>query len=273
MKKSHKIAISLAIPFALVAGITFDYQYDKSRKETAQKTSRASSDKLKQEYDQKMLPALVDLAMSRCGEGPELGRLHGTLAARFIFDSNANDKARLFLKSKNADPYHYGTHEMPGGDGYMSADAAIKFAKYLLDNNIAVTAEPDVSKGQHQAEYVNNGTGGGHLKFFYHPAPSDIDGKDKPWIPEQDKQIPADGIYVPMSAALGSFLHDLMNGKYGDVALYQVRKSDRSSSSSGNNWEIAKFAPNRDVEIIPHLKDAQKPQVVMPAASVPKLVN
>ena len=271
MKKSYKIAISLAIPFAVAAGTAFVYQYGENRKAAAEKTSQASSDKLTQEYDQKLLPALVDLAMSRCGEGPELGRLHGTLAARFIFDSNANDETRLFLKSKNADPYHFGTHKMPGGDGYMNAEAAIKFAKYLLDNNIAVTAEPDASKGQHQAEYVNNGTGGGHLKFFYHPAPSDFDGKDKPWIPDQNKQIPADGIYVPMSAALGSFLHDLMNGKYSDVALYQVRKSDKLSSNPGNNWEIAKFAPNRDVEIIPHLKDAKKPQAVM--ASVPKPVN
>jgi hypothetical protein len=288
MKTARRIATGLAIVFGLAAAVTADYQYDKHKKSELQQSAQADSQNLKQKYDRELMPKLVDLATSRCGDGPELGRLHGTLAARFIFDSNAQDDARAFLKSKNADPYHFGMHEMPNGDGYMSAEMAIKFAQYLLDNNIAMTAQPDVSNGKHQAELVYNGDGlGGHLKLFYQPAPSDFDGKDKPWIPDYknpapgqkdqvpvpNQPIPADGVYVPNSAALGAFLHDLMSGKYRDVGLYQVRKSDKPSSNPGNNWEIAKFAPNKDVEIIPHAKDSEKPQAVTPAASQLKLTN
>jgi|GEM_PF-5657385 len=229
MNKLGKIALGITIPFALVTGAAFDYHFEQKQKseKAAQK-----GEGLKQQYDSKMVPALLQVALDRCGDRD--ANIHGLLAAKFIFDSNANDDVRKLLKEKKVDPHHYGSYETPGGDGYMSAENALKLAKFLIDNNIAATAEPDRYKGQKQAEYLNNGTGGGRLVFYYQPAPSDYDGKNKPWIPEQYKQIPADGIYVPMSEALGTFLNELMNGKYNYTSHHQVSKVP----GTDNQWEI-----------------------------------
>lgn len=232
MKTVSKILLGIAVPFALAAGIALDYQYDKNRRVSVGQKTQSDQEKLKQKYDNEVIPALRDMALSRCGD-PD-ANIHGLLLAKFIYDSNRDDGVRRLLKSKKVDPHHYGSYEMHGGDGYMNLEDAHKFAAFLLKENIAATAEPDRHKGQRQIEYLNNGTGGGRLVIYYQPAPSDYDSKNKPWIPEDRRQIPSDGIYVPMSAALGTFLYDLMNGKYKDIAHYQVAKVPGTE----NGWEI-----------------------------------
>lgn len=244
MKKAT-IVVSCAVAFA-AALAAIDYQYDKSRKAKAQNQESAEVAKQKQEYDTRIVPALRDIALDRCGNKD--AALHGLLAAKFIYDSNADDDVRKLLKQNKIDPHHYGLHEMPGGDGYLSLEQATQFAQFLIKNNILATAEPDRHNGQIQAEYVNNGTGGGRLVFYYQPAPSDYDGKNKPWIPDlkdpvagqknqaptPNKPIPADGIYVPNSAAMGTFLMELMSGKYDYISTHAVIKVPGTE----NQWQV-----------------------------------
>ena len=230
MKKIHKIMAGIAIPFALVGGAAFDYQYSINKLRTTAQKASTGNIALKQKYDREVVPALLAMTLNRCGDVD--AKMHGLLAAKFIFDSNENDEVRAFLKSKKADPHHYGAHELPGGDGLMNLENAHKLAAYLMKENIAITAEPDRHNGDRQLEYLNNGTGGGRLVIYYHPAPSDYDGKNKTWIPPHYKKIPADGIYVPTSPALVNFLMNLMDGKYTDVAMYRVMKTPE------DGWEI-----------------------------------
>ena len=234
MKTSRKIIAAIVLPFALVAGVTFDYHYEKNKKreQAAPDKAEVNYKQLRDKYDREVIPALLQVTLNICGE--KEARMHGLLAAKFIYDSNANDDVRQFLKSKNVDPHHYGTHQLPGGDGYMSIENAHKLAAYLLKENIAITAEPDRHNGQRQLEYLNNGTGGGRLVFYYQPAPSDYDGKNKPWISNEALKIPSDGIYVPMSPALNRFLLNLMNGQYKDIAVYRVMKTDNGREE----WDI-----------------------------------
>lgn len=230
MKKVHKIMAGIALPFALAGGVVMHYYHDKTQKQAAAQKVSDGHDALKQKYDREFIPALLAMTLDRCGDSD--AKMHGLLAAKFIYDSNANDDVLTFLKSKKVAPHHYGSYELSGGDGYLNIENAHKLAAFLLKENIAITAEPDRYDGDRQLEYLNNGTGGGRLVIYFHPAPSDYDGKDKPWIPQPYKQIPPDGIYVPNSAALGTFLMNLMNGKYTDIAMYRVMKTPE------NNWEI-----------------------------------
>lgn len=231
MRKSHIIIAGVTLPFAVAATLVFDYHHGQRMKAAIQK-SQASDQTLRDKYDREVIPALLGVTLDICGDRE--AKMHGLLGARMIFDSNVDDDVRAFLKSKKVDPHHYGSYQMPTGDGLMGIENAHKLAAFLIKNNIALTAEPDRHKGQRQAEYLNDGSGRGRLVIYFQPAPSDYDGKDKPWILAQNKQIPPDGIYVPMSAALGTFLNDIMNGKYTDTAVYRVTKAP----GTGDGWTI-----------------------------------
>ncbi len=221
MKKAHQIIAGIALPFAIAGGMALDKAYEENQIDT-----------LRQKYDREVIPALLQATLNICGDTD--AKMHGLLAAKFIYDSNADDDVRKFLKSYSVDPHHYGSRELPGGDGYLDIKNAHKLAAYLLKENISITAEVDRHKGKYQVEYLNDGTGNGRMVFYFQRLPSDYDGKNKPWIPEAHKKIPADGIYVPMSPALTTFLTDLMNGKFTDVAVYRVVKKPGTDDA----WEI-----------------------------------
>ncbi len=212
MKLVHKIMIGVAIPFAIAVGAAHDYHYDHYH-------SPKAVEKLKQKFDREVVPALRDKALSRCGD-PD-ANIHGILAAKFIFDSHADDDVRKLLKTKRVDPQHGPEQKQDGGDGYMTIEFAHKFAEYLLKNDIAMTVEPDRHNGQRQLDYLNNGVPGmsKRLVIYYQKA---ADGSDS--------------IQVPTSPALHKFLKKLMTDKHTDVAKYQII---RDAQAEGG-WRLHK---------------------------------
>ncbi len=210
MKLTHKIVLGISLPFALAVSVLQDYNYDKYR-------SPQGVAKLKTAYDRDVVPALRNLARSRCGDTDV--DIHGLLAAKFIFDSNQDDDVRKLLKSKRVDPQHASTEKQDGGDGYMTIQFAHKLAAYLLKHNIGMTVEPDRYNGERQLEYLNNGVVDGRLVIYYQPA---ADGSDR--------------IDVPTSPALIKFLNKLMKDKHTDIAMYRIIKDQQAEGG----WRLHK---------------------------------
>lgn len=173
--------------------------------------------RLKRDYDRDVVPALRNLAMNLCGNKD--AATHGTLAAKFIFDTNAHDEVRAALTAKRLDPRHFSEDENPQGEGYLPIEEAHKLTRYLLDKNIVTMAEPDLYDGQIQADYMYNGTGGGILTFYYdEPRPGTT----------------GHAIKVPMSDAVREFLRNMMAGHYTEIGRYQVVKAPETA----DGWKI-----------------------------------
>lgn len=170
---------------------------------------------MKADYDQRVVPALRDIALSMCGNVD--AETHGLLAAKFIYDTNADDDVRGKLKAKHVDPQH-GAVESKDGDGYLPLEKATKLADYLIKNNVITMAEPDIHEGKIQAEYIYNGIGGGFLTFYYKANPLDSE---------------KESIDVPQSPAVVELLEKLMDGKLTEFGKYMVTRNDQGQ------WHLA----------------------------------
>lgn len=212
--RKQLVGLGLAGLFAVVAGVGVAIHRERLDVEGWFLSPEA---KLKRDYDRDVVPAMRDLALNLCGNKD--AATHGTLAAKFIFDSNVHDDVRAALKAKRVDPRHFSDSENPEGEGYLSVVEAHKLTRYLLDKNIVTMAEPDLYEGQIQADYMYNGTGGGILTFYYdEPRPGTT----------------GDSIKVPMSKAVQEFLQNMMAGQYTEIGRYQVVKAPETTEG----WKI-----------------------------------